>query len=213
MPPNTQQDPGTDKGTGPGPDQASQEGEPRKEEAAGQGYPPDTPVAEMTLEQQVAYWKQYSRKHESESKETQTRLEKADKQLQEANKQLQESNRRADLAGLRLRHPHLSDDIMQYAPAEGDKLEEFAHAVEALAQPDKEPEPADPKPADPKPADPKPTTGSEGSGGSPASAKADALAASSMSHQGGYTPATTYEETLKKQTQALMNQRQERNNA
>lgn len=32
------------------------------------GFPKDTPLAEMTTEQQVAYWKHQSRKHESESK-------------------------------------------------------------------------------------------------------------------------------------------------
>jgi len=33
------------------------------------GYPDDTPIAEMTIEQQAAYWKRQSRKHESEKKD------------------------------------------------------------------------------------------------------------------------------------------------
>lgn len=36
--------------------------------AGDRGYPPDTPIAEMTVEQQAAYWKAQSRKHEAEAR-------------------------------------------------------------------------------------------------------------------------------------------------
>jgi len=38
------------------------------------GYPDDTPIAEMTIEQQAAYWKRQSRKHEAAKKDLESQI-------------------------------------------------------------------------------------------------------------------------------------------
>lgn len=51
-------------------------------------YPPDTPVAEMTSEQQTAYWKAMARKHEARAKQAPSDDELQD--LRQAKKRLEE---------------------------------------------------------------------------------------------------------------------------
>lgn len=184
----------TDKETGTPPTQQDQGGEGRKEEHTAQGYPQDTPIAEMTPDQQAAYWKYHSRKHEADATQKQERLEETDRKLQEA-------LRRADLAELRLHHPALTDDILQFAPEDRNKLEEFAQALESVARPEQPPETTDPAPEPAK----------NGDGDGHESAKADALAASSMTHQGASAVTTDYEATLKQKKKELENQLRERN--
>lgn len=51
----------------PTPADVAKQGE-RPKQAENLGFPTDTPLAEMTAEQQVAYWKHKARKHESRAK-------------------------------------------------------------------------------------------------------------------------------------------------
>lgn len=47
---------------------------PEKDEAE-LGFPKDTPIAEMTIEQQAAYWKHQSRKHEGNARQLKTEVD------------------------------------------------------------------------------------------------------------------------------------------
>lgn len=62
------------------------------------GYPDETPVVEMTPEQQAAYWKRQSRKHESAKKDLEKELETLKDPANQVNREDLEKQIRADIA-------------------------------------------------------------------------------------------------------------------
>lgn len=62
------------------------------------GYPDETPVVEMTPEQQAAYWKRQSRKHEGAKKDLETQLAELKDPKNQVNREDLEAEIRADIA-------------------------------------------------------------------------------------------------------------------
>lgn len=69
-----------------------QQGEQRENQ---HGFPSDTPVAEMTLDEQVAYWKFHSRKHERNASEAAQKLARDSEDAQKW-RELEDKNKPAD---------------------------------------------------------------------------------------------------------------------
>jgi hypothetical protein len=74
--------------TTPAPAQSAPTQQPAQAATGDRGYPENTPVADMTVEQQAAYWKAHARKHEDRLKaievtpEELSRLREADAEMQ-----------------------------------------------------------------------------------------------------------------------------------
>lgn len=91
--------------------------------ASGTGFPAETPVADMTTEQQVAYWKHQSRKHEStvkslgdieELKNAKAELERVrQEQLSESEKAIEAAREEGRKAGRAESQPKLVESTFR----------------------------------------------------------------------------------------------------
>ena len=111
-----------------------------KDADSGRGFPADTPPSLMTPEQQVAYWRHYSRQHEAG--EARLKAQIAEAQKAEAERVRTEEQVQAELLAARLdgakqralrAHPQLSEDTFDKLGAPTDDPEVLLTWADSLA--------------------------------------------------------------------------------
>lgn len=86
------------------------------------GYPADTPVSQMTVEQQVAYWRTQSRKHEDREKALNKQLSEANgddlkAKVADLEQRLAERDVSDAKKDVRLAHPEITDTVFELCEA------------------------------------------------------------------------------------------------
>jgi hypothetical protein len=80
------------------------------------GYPEGTKVEDMTLEQQVAYWRSMSRKHEGREKANRSQDDDLRSQIEDFRRELAARDVDAARKDVRIAHPEIDDAAMGFCP-------------------------------------------------------------------------------------------------